>query len=125
MYLSHFVYCRKFVFIRDIMQPVDIMASVARPKRIIVRGSDGKNYPLLCKPDDDLRRDFKVMEVNNVVNWYLHRNPESRRRQLHVRIYAVTPLNEEHGLLEWVPNLTGLRVSALSLYRERGNPIIM
>lgn len=110
---------------RGLDEKIEIMQSVARPKRVTIRGSDGKRYSLLCKPKDDLRRDFKVMEVNNVVNWYLHRHPESRQRQLHVRSYAVIPLNEEHGLLEWVPNLAAFRGCVLSLYRERGKSVVM
>lgn len=116
---------RKFVFINGVDDNVSVMSSVARPKKITFIGTDGNRYGILCKPDDDLRKDAKVMEVNGVVNWYLHRNPESRQRQLRVRAYCVTPLNELHGMLEWVPNLTGLRGILSSLYRERGLQIKM
>jgi len=30
------------------------------------------------------------------------------------------PLNEECGLIEWVPNLVGFRPTIMNLYRERG-----
>lgn len=30
------------------------------------------------------------------------------------------PLNEECGLIEWVPNLVGLRPTIMNLYIERG-----
>lgn len=30
------------------------------------------------------------------------------------------PLNEECGLIEWVPNLVGFRPVVLGLYKERG-----
>jgi len=96
------------------------MPSLQRPKKIVFRGSNGKLYAMMCKPKDDLRKDSKVMEVNNVVNWYLKRTNESRQRQLYVRTYAVVPLNEECGLLEWVPNLQGYRQAVLSLYKEKG-----
>jgi serine/threonine-protein kinase ATR len=101
------------------------MHSLVRPKKITFIGSNGKKYGILCKAKDDLRKDCKVMEVNSVVNSYLHRNPESSQRQLQVRIYTVTPLNEEHGLLEWVPNLTGFRGTILSLLRDRGISVPM
>lgn len=32
----------------------------------------------------------------------------------------MVPLNEECGLIEWVPNLVGLRPTILNLYKERG-----
>ncbi len=108
------------MFIKDIENEVTIMTSIARPKRIYLRGSDGKRYGLLCKPKDDLRKDLKVMEFNNVVNWYLHRNPESRQRELRVKCYGVIPLNEEHGIIEWVPKLTGFRSCILALNRDNG-----
>ena len=35
--------------------------------------------------------------------------PESRKRKLRLRTYSVVCLNEECGILEWVPNTVGLR----------------
>ena len=60
------------------------------------------------------------MEFNGVVNKCLRKDPESRRRELHIRTYTVTPISEECGLLEWVPKTTGLRHILLKLLRERG-----
>lgn len=114
---SHFF--RQLVFISGIDDTVEVMSSLVRPKKITIRASNGKNYGLLCKPKDDLRKDSKVMEVNNVVNWYLSQNPDSSQRSLHVRTYSVVPLNEECGLLEWVPNLTPFRHILTTLYKEK------
>lgn len=33
---------------------------------------------------------------------------------------SVAPLNEECGLIEWVPNLVGLRPLLIVLYKEKG-----
>jgi len=30
------------------------------------------------------------------------------------------PLNEECGLIEWIPNLVGLRPTLMNLYKEKG-----
>ena len=60
------------------------------------------------------------MEFNGIVNKCLRKDPESRRRELHIRTYTVTPISEECGLLEWVPNTTGLRPIVLKLHREKG-----
>lgn len=51
------------------------MPSLQRPKKITVRGTDGRLYGILCKPADDLRKDSKVMEMNHIVNWYLCKEP--------------------------------------------------
>lgn len=32
----------------------------------------------------------------------------------------MVPLNEECGLIEWVPNLVGLRPTIMNLYKEKG-----
>jgi serine/threonine-protein kinase ATR len=37
-----------------------------------------------------------------------------------IKTYAVTPLNEECGLIEWVDNLRTLREIVMKLLRERG-----
>ncbi|MEQ2215451.1 hypothetical protein XENOCAPTIV_001218, partial [Xenoophorus captivus] len=42
------------------------------------------------------------------------------RRELHIRTYAVIPLNEECGIIEWVNNTAGLRHILTKLYKERG-----
>lgn len=42
------------------------------------------------------------MEFHSLINKLLQKDPETRRRQLRIRTYAVVPLNEECGLLEWV-----------------------
>ncbi|TGZ48346.1 Serine/threonine-protein kinase ATR [Temnothorax longispinosus] len=105
---------------RWIEENVVVMPSLQRPRRIALRGSDGKEYLFMCKPKDDLRRDFRLMEFNDIVNKYLQNDPESRQRRLYIRTYSVVPLNEECGLIEWVPNLVGLRPTLINLYRERG-----
>ena len=41
-------------------------------------------------------------------------------RRTDIKTYAVTPLNEECGLIEWVDNLQTLREIVIKLLRERG-----
>ena len=108
------------VFLAGIEDTVDVLASLQRPKKVTLRGSDGRRYAMLCKPKDDLRKDARLMEFNGIVNRCLLRDAESRRRALHIRTFSVTALNEECGLLEWVPNTNGLRPILLKLYRKLG-----
>lgn len=74
----------------------------------------------MLKPKDDLRKDFRLMEFNDIVNNYLHVNPESRARRLCIRTYSVVPLNEECGIVEWVNNLVGLRPVLVKIYKQKG-----
>jgi len=61
---------------------VDIMPSLQRPKKLVFHGTDGKKYPFLCKPHDDLRKDARLMDFNAMINKLLKSASESRRRQL-------------------------------------------
>jgi len=98
---------------------VDVLQSLQKPKKITIKGSDGVSYTMMCKPKDDLRKDCRTMEFNALVNKCLRKDPESRRRQLHIRTYAVIPLNEECGLLEWVQKTHGLRNILTKIYKEK------
>ncbi|KAG8580917.1 hypothetical protein GDO81_007479 [Engystomops pustulosus] len=99
---------------------VEILPSLQKPKKITLKGSDGKSYIMMCKPKDDLRKDCRLMEFNSLINKCLRKDAESRRRELHIRTYAVIPLNDECGIIEWVNNTAGLRNILIKLYKEKG-----
>jgi serine/threonine-protein kinase ATR len=99
---------------------VEVMASLVRPKKITILASDGQKYVMMCKPDDDLRKDSRLMEFYTLINKCLKKDPESRRRNLYIRTYSVVPLNEKCGLIEWVPNTSGLRHILNKIYQEKG-----
>ncbi|XP_047501891.1 serine/threonine-protein kinase ATR-like [Penaeus chinensis] len=117
---SHNPFPRAEVFLASVEDQVEIMQSLQLPKKITLRGSDGNRYIMMCKPKDDLRKDCRLMEFNAFVNRCLVQDPESRRRDLHIRTYAVVPLNEECGLIEWIQNLNGLRQILHRIYRDTG-----
>lgn len=98
---------------------VDIMNSLQKPRKLVFLASDGKQYPFLCKPKDDLRKDARLMEFDAMINNLLQSNSESRKRNLYIRTYSVITLNEECGLIEWVPNTTGLRHILHKLYHHK------
>ncbi|EPQ30215.1 uncharacterized protein PFL1_02331 [Pseudozyma flocculosa PF-1] len=99
---------------------IEVMNSLQKPRKMIILGSDGRQYPFLCKPKDDLRKDARLMEFDGMINKLLQSNAESRKRKLYVRTYAVLILNEEHGLIEWVAHTVGLRHVLTRLYNARG-----
>ncbi|KAJ2828263.1 hypothetical protein IWW50_001482 [Coemansia erecta] len=104
---------------------IDVMHSLQRPKKITVVGSDGQRYSFLCKPKDDLRKDARLMEFNAMINQLLGADTRARARQLRIRTYAVVPLNEECGLIEWVPATVGVRHVLLRLYSARNITVSM
>uniref|UniRef100_A0A8C2EHU4 Serine/threonine-protein kinase ATR n=1 Tax=Cyprinus carpio TaxID=7962 RepID=A0A8C2EHU4_CYPCA len=117
---KHDVFPGHWVYLSGFDDTVEILASLQKPKKISLKGSDGKFYTMMCKPKDDLRKDCRLMEFNCLINKSLRKDAESRRRDLHIRTYAVIPLNEECGIIEWVNNTAGLRHILTKLYKEKG-----
>ena len=113
---KHQAFSRDVVTIESFLDEVLVLSSLARPRRLTARGSNGKLYMLLIKPKDDLRTDQRLMEFNGMINRSLKRDAESSRRQLYIRTYAVVPLNEECGVIEWVPGIKTMRDILLNLY---------
>ncbi|GAB0136223.1 hypothetical protein EsDP_00004534 [Epichloe bromicola] len=116
---KHGAFSRDVVTIDCFLDDVLVLSSLAKPRRLTARGSDGKSYMLLIKPKDDLRTDQRLMEFNGIINRSLKRDAESSRRQLYIRTYAVVPLNEECGIIEWIPGIKTMRDILLSLYASQ------
>jgi len=95
---------------------VEVLASLQKPKKICLLGSDGKEHALMLKPKDDLRKDGRLMELFSMLNRFLKIDPECRRRNLRIPCYAVVPITEDSGLIEWVDNLTTLRTVLGDIY---------
>lgn len=117
---KHQAFSRDVITIESFLDDVLVLGSLAKPRKLTARGSNGQTYGLLIKPKDDLRTDQRLMEFNGLINRSLKRDAESSRRQLYIRTYAVTPLNEECGIIEWVDGLKTLRDILLLIYRNRG-----
>lgn len=96
-----------------------VLASLQKPRKMSLRGSDGHIYAILAKPKDDLRKDQRLMEFDTMINRFLKRDIEAAKRRMYIRTYAVIPLNEECGVIEWVNSLKTMRDVLLKLYRER------
>ncbi|KAI9820333.1 MAG: serine/threonine-protein kinase M1 [Pycnora praestabilis] len=116
---SYKAFSQETVMISAFLDDVLVLSSLQRPRKISIRGSNGQVYGLLCKPKDDLRKDQRLMEFNTMINRSLKRDAESSKRRLYIKTYAVTPLNEECGIIEWVDGLKTIRDILLKLYKER------
>ncbi|XP_029733989.2 serine/threonine-protein kinase ATR-like [Aedes albopictus] len=108
------------VYINGIREEFTILQSLQKPRKITLIGSDGHDYIMMMKPKDDLRKDFRLMEFNAVVKQYLYKDPDAKHRRLNIRTYAVLPLNEECGIIEWVENLNTFRSIICTYYKQRG-----
>ncbi|ORY85369.1 hypothetical protein BCR35DRAFT_264576 [Leucosporidium creatinivorum] len=121
---SHFATHKPFpdrlVSFKSFDDTIVIMTSLQRPRKITVWGSDGRQYSFLCKPKDDLRKDARLMEFNSMIIKLLKKDGDARNRRLDIRTYAVVPLNEDCGLIEWVPHVVVLRGILNKSYQARG-----
>ena len=117
---THRAFSKETVTISSFLDEALVLNSLARPRKINIRGSDGKIYGMLCKPKDDLRKDQRLLEFNSMISRILKRDAECSKRRLYIKTYAVTPLNEECGLIEWVDGLRTLRDILLEIYKQKG-----
>ncbi|CAO3641409.1 unnamed protein product [Cunninghamella echinulata] len=97
--------------IQNIVNKVTVMRSLQQPKRITLMGTDGRNYHFLSKKNDDLRKDARMMEFSYMINKFLRKQQTTHADdyQLYIRTYAVIPLGENWGLIEWINNLEALK----------------
>ncbi|CUS11697.1 unnamed protein product [Tuber aestivum] len=109
----------RLICVAGIEEEADVMNSLQKPRKIKIRGTDGRLYGFLCKPKDDLRKDARLMEFNSMINRFLKKDPDSSRRRMYIRTYSVTPLNEECGLIEWVNGVRTLREILLTYYKSK------
>lgn len=116
---THKAFPKDIVTISSFLDEVLVLNSLQRPRKISIRGSDGHVYALLCKPKDDLRKDQRLMEFNAMINRALKKDASCSKRRLYIKTYAVTPLNEECGLIEWIDKLKTLRDILIGGYKEK------
>lgn len=81
-----------------------LLVSKQRPRRLFIRGQDGRIYDYVLKGQEDIRQDNMVMQLFGLVNRFLDNDPECFKRHLNLEPYPTVPLSPKSGLLGWVPN---------------------
>lgn len=95
-----------------------VITSKQRPRKLSIRGSNGKDFMFLLKGHEDLRQDERVMQLFGLVNTLLVHDPDTSRRNLAIQRYAVIPLSTNSGLIGWVPHCDTLH-TLIRDYREK------
>ncbi|XP_003509504.2 DNA-dependent protein kinase catalytic subunit isoform X1 [Cricetulus griseus] len=93
---------------------VKVMVSLRKPKRIVIRGHDEKEYPFLVKGGEDLRQDQRIEQLFEVMNAILAQDAACSQRNMQLRTYRVMPMTCRLGLIEWIENTTTLKDLLLS-----------
>ena len=119
---THRAFSSHQVTIAGFGNELEVLKSKEKPKKLSILGSDGRTYAFLCKKEikGDMRKNSRMMEFNTVVNRLLKKSGDSRSRHLSLRTFAVLPMTEECGLIEWVPNTTGFRHLVRQTHDEEG-----
>jgi FKBP12-rapamycin complex-associated protein len=87
-----------------------VIQSKQRPRKLEMRGSDGKGHTHILKGHEDIRQDERVMQLFGLCNTLLMNDTESRKRHLNIQCYAAVPLSTQSGLLGFVYNSDTLHV---------------
>ena len=95
-----------------------VISSKQRPRRLKMKGSDGRTYQYLLKGHEDMRQDERVMQLFGLVNTLLSTDTESYKRRLSLRRFPVIPLSPNTGMLGWVANTDTLHI-LIKEYREQ------
>uniref|UniRef100_A0A7M4FFG4 DNA-dependent protein kinase catalytic subunit n=1 Tax=Crocodylus porosus TaxID=8502 RepID=A0A7M4FFG4_CROPO len=95
---------------------IKVMESLRKPKRIIIRGSDEREYPFLVKGGEDLRQDQRIEQLFDVMNIILSQDASCSQRNMQIKTYQVIPMTTSP--------LTGKRASrteTVMSFRNREN----
>lgn len=101
------------------------MSSLQKPRKVTVRGNDGKSYSFLCKPKDDLRKDARLMEFNAMIIKLLKKDSDARSRKLGASVpaslsqAALTLLLSRHPHILGCSAQRGVRLDRMGSARRR------
>ncbi|XP_072990150.1 uncharacterized protein [Typha latifolia] len=96
------------VTVSSFHEQVTILSTKTKPKKLVLRGSDGQKYTYLLKGREDLRLDARIMQLLEALNSLLYSSNNAHGRSLAIRYYSVTPISGRAGLIQWVDNVTSI-----------------
>lgn len=93
-------------FIQSFGKNVIVLPTKTKPKKLDVKGSDGKTYSYLFKGLEDLHLDERIMQLLTTTNGLLSENKNTALDGMRARTYAVIPLSDHSGMIQWVNDAT-------------------
>ncbi|XP_015906953.1 serine/threonine-protein kinase mTOR [Parasteatoda tepidariorum] len=109
---------KPIIRIAKVESALQVITSKQRPRKLTIKGSNGKDFTFLLKGHEDLRQDERVMQLFGLVNTLLTKDPETSRRNITIHRYSVIPLSTNSGLIGWVPHCDTLH-TLIRDYREK------
>ena len=75
-----------YVRISSFFASVQVITSKQRPRKITLRGDDGRDYTYLLKGHEDLRQDERVMQLFGLVNALLAKDRRTNNQDLSIQV---------------------------------------
>ena len=79
-----------------------MLNSKQHPRKMMMIGTDNKEYIFLLKGHEDLRQDQRVMQLFDLVNVILSKDNETVNKKLFIETYTIFPISHNAGLIGWV-----------------------
>ncbi|XP_058447904.1 DNA-dependent protein kinase catalytic subunit-like isoform X2 [Malaya genurostris] len=92
---------------------LEMFATLRKPLRLQIMGSDGKTYDFLVKYGEDLRQDQRIQQLLGIISTQLSLDQHCKDHQLSVRTYEVVPIRDDFGLIGWMPNTSSIKSIAV------------
>ncbi|KAI8926183.1 hypothetical protein BC831DRAFT_426088, partial [Entophlyctis helioformis] len=91
-----------------------ILPTKTKPKKVTFLASNGRRRSYLLKGLEDLHLDERMQQFMVTVNHLLRGDAQTHTRNLHARCFAVVPLGDNYGMIQWIDGASGL----FSVYRK-------
>ena len=108
------------VTIAALENTVYVIASLNRPRKICMLGTDGAQYRFLLKGKEDVRLDERIMQFLGMANTMLKRSAVRNSPRLAEAVtYAVIPVARRVGLIEWLDQADNIEC-VINEVKQRG-----
>lgn len=100
----------------------DVLNSLQKPRKISIVSSDGISRYFLCKPNDDLKKDNRFIELCNTINRLLAKTFSDKKADYpfdSILTYYVCPITQTVGIIEWVCDTMPLRHILTDMYMRK------
>jgi hypothetical protein len=87
-----------------------VLASLRKPKKLTMIGSDELEHPYLVKAGEDMRLDQRIEQIFATINSCIKNDSSTKNSQtFQLRTYAALPLTQRLGIVEWMKNTTTVK----------------
>ena len=97
-----------------------IMQSKAKPKRIVLEGTDGVQYYFLCKYEtgSDMRKEARIVNIIHCVDRILQQDDEIQRLGIRLPSYMILAVNPSCAIVEWIENTETLKTIIHEIWKN-------